>query len=144
MNIHTCRNCAKNIDCTLINNELFDEENNCNSFAEKVKGVAALISMGYRQLNDKIFAKPIGNQIIAYDSADKIFYLYFRACNGKTMVFNKVTIGNGIGFDFQINEDVTADTIAAIEVVFLYNVPKGNKNYNFAFISQQDMFGCDV
>lgn len=139
MTKHTCRNCAKNIDCTLINNELFDEENDCNSFAEKLKGKPALISMGYRPLNGELFAKPIGNQMIVYDWAHKIFYLYFRACNGKTMVYTNARVGNGRGFDYQIDEDITVDLISSVEVNFLYNIPKGNQNYNFAFINQQEI-----
>ena len=135
MTIHTCRNCAKNIDCTLINNELFDEENDCKSFAETPKGKTALISMGYRPLNSELFAKPIGNHLIMYDSASKIFCLYIRGCDGKNYVYDK----KGRGFDHLICEDVTADLIARIEIGFLYHLPKGDSNYNFAFINQQEI-----
>lgn len=98
----------------------------------------ALKIMGYRMLDNGLMAKPAANFLLQYNLEDNILQSIIRGVDGKLYPNSSIKIGDGRGFDVQINgNNITIDSIASAESMLLYHLPRGDRNACFGFLFTQ-------
>ena len=88
-----------------------------------------LQKLGYRPLNEKIWAKPFGNSLIAFKVEELKIAQYFQGANNKTLIWDSETL----------SEDDLHNGICQFEN---WNVKRGlcTPNKDFGFLTQEEEF----